>query len=120
MGAKLRNDGGRTEKEIQDEFAQTTRHWSKLMAAIYGLRKTKVVRLGQPEGRKFYHPVDKRLSKENVDAMRSAEENLDNFWAAVDQDMCDRYGTQLEGTALFHLLSQSSILVRTAPWAEPT
>ncbi|KAF2729709.1 hypothetical protein EJ04DRAFT_501849 [Polyplosphaeria fusca] len=107
------------EEEIQKEFAETTKSWGMLMAAIDGPAKGKIVQLGQPEGRKFHHPVDKRRTRGNVEAMRSAEENLDKFWAAVDKNMRDRFGSKLKNTALFQLLSQSRILERTAEWIEP-
>ena len=63
------------EKEIQEEFDKTTKSWGMLIYAMDGPKKTKIIQLGQPEGRKFYHPVDKRRTKENVEAMRCAEES---------------------------------------------
>jgi hypothetical protein len=108
------------EKKIEEEFAKNTEAWDLVMNATNGPEKTKIIQFGQPEGRRFYHPVDKRRTKEHVEAMRSAEENLDQFWAAVDQNMNAQFGSKLKNTALFQLLSQSRILERTAQWVEPT
>jgi hypothetical protein len=43
--------------------------------------------LGAPTGGKFTYPVAKRRTRENVEAMRSAEENLDKLWRKVDEDI---------------------------------
>lgn len=107
------------EGDIEKRFAQRTNGWGLVMAALDGPNQMKIVRLGEPGGRKFYYPVDKRRTKENVEAMRSAEQNLDAFWLSVDQNMRIRMGNKLEGTALWHLLSQSRILQRTSEWVKP-
>lgn len=36
--------------------------------------------LGTPSGWTFFYPVDKRRTKENVEAMRRGEAHLDAFW----------------------------------------
>jgi len=89
------------------------------MAALDRPNQMKIVRLGEPGGRKFYYPVNKRRTKENVEAMRSAEQNLNAFWLSVDQNMRIRIRNKLEGTAMWHLLSQSRILQRTSEWVKP-
>jgi hypothetical protein len=43
--------------------------------------------LGAPTGDKFAYPVAKRRTREDVEAMRSAEENLDKLWRKVDEDI---------------------------------
>jgi hypothetical protein len=48
--------------------------------------------LGAPTKGKFAYPVGKRRTRENVRAMRSAEENLDKFWLKVDQDIKSKAG----------------------------
>ncbi|KAF1951014.1 hypothetical protein CC80DRAFT_528569 [Byssothecium circinans] len=107
------------EKGIKKEFAQRTKNWSLVMDAIEGPNNATIVRLGQPSGRKFHYPAEKRRTKESVEAMRLAEKNLDEFWQAVDQNMRSRSGKRLESTALWHFLSQERILVRTPKWVDP-
>ncbi|KAF2688061.1 hypothetical protein K458DRAFT_401459 [Lentithecium fluviatile CBS 122367] len=107
------------EEGIKKEFVETTKDWGLVMGAMDGPNQMNIVRLGQPEERKFYHPVERRRTKENVEAMRSAEQNLDAFWSAVDKNMRTRMGKGLEHTALWRFLSKSKILNRTPEWIEP-
>lgn len=113
------------EEGIKEEFAKNTRGWGLLMKATDGPRQKKIIELGTPVGRKFYYPVDKRRTKESIEAMRSAEENLDEFWQGVDLNMetlyayDPRHARAFRSTALHQLLSKSRILERTAEWSEP-
>lgn len=104
---------------INNEYARNMQNWGLLMTAIGGSNQKKIVKLGEPQGKKFYHPVDKRRNKENVEAFRTAEQNLDAFWAAVDHNMRSRVGDKIKDTALGRLLSQSRTLERTPEWIEP-
>lgn len=104
------------EDGIKKEFAQHTQAWSLVMSAADGPDQKKIIRLGEPIGAKFHYPVDKHRSKGNVDAMVSAEQKLDAFWRAVDENM---RGRKIEGTALWRLLSQEKILHRTPEWVQP-
>jgi plasmid maintenance system killer protein len=103
---------------IQSEFAESTKGWGLVLKATGGPDQKKIVQLGQPEDRKFYYPVEKRRTKENVEAMRSAERNLDAFWSIVDKSMRTRFGNKLQGTALWQLLSRSNTLQRTPEWVD--
>lgn len=82
---------------------------------------TRIVPLGIPTDGTFHYPLSRRRNKENTQAMRQAEENLDTFWSAVDQLMFSKCGqSQLNGSALQQrLLSQlSHKLQRTPEWIE--
>ncbi|KAI0127096.1 hypothetical protein BJ170DRAFT_724832 [Xylariales sp. AK1849] len=39
-----------------------------------------LVRTAMPSGRRFYYPIEKSPNKQNNEAMRQAEMNLDEFW----------------------------------------
>lgn len=105
---------------IMEEFAERTKQWSAFLGgATQGTQGLQVVRLGDPSERKFYYPADKRRSKENVEHMRAAEQNLDAFWAAVDENVNRNAKYGLEGTALQTLLSKPRALQRTPMWVEP-
>ncbi|KAK5170245.1 uncharacterized protein LTR77_004831 [Saxophila tyrrhenica] len=106
-------------KSIKEEFARTSQPWEALLQATEGPNHGKIMRLGDPSDKKFYHPVDKRRSKENVEAMRRAEENVDAFWLAVDQNLQMKPGNQIESTVLHRLLAQSRTLQRTPEWEDP-
>ena len=73
-----------------------------------------VVALGIPTNNKFYYPDQKRATRENVEAMQSAESSLDSFWKAMDLHLEKekRITPRLKG-----LLSQRMIR-RTPDWDE--
>jgi hypothetical protein len=98
---------------IHKHWVEWTGRCDLTQGALAGSNQMKIVQLGTPEGRKFYYPVDKRRTKENVEAMRAAEHNLDKVWMAVDKNLRSR---NLNNSALQHLLSQSKILERTPEW----
>ncbi|KAJ0421360.1 hypothetical protein BJY00DRAFT_323347 [Aspergillus carlsbadensis] len=117
------NDAADRAEDLKKEFAQNTKPWSGLMAGISAAlsersRSTKAVTLGQPTGGKFTYPIEKRRTKENVEALRKAEANLDAFWATVDGIVASKAG-DLDKTAVWKLLTQPRILQRTEEWVEP-
>lgn len=92
---------------------------ARISAALHEIsHSSEIVRLGQPSDGKFNYPIEKRRTKENVEALRRAEGHLDAFWAAIDQLMVAKAGN-LRGTAVWNLLSQPRILKRTREWFEP-
>jgi hypothetical protein len=107
------------EGDIQKSFAHRTTDWALLMSVVDGPNQARLIKLGEPNDRKFYYPVDKLRTKENVQSLQSAESNLDAFWSGVDKNMRVRMGEKLDHTALGALLSRSRILQRTSDWVEP-
>ncbi|KAF6794571.1 hypothetical protein CMUS01_16002 [Colletotrichum musicola] len=75
-------------------------------------------RLAEPTGAKFHYPYDKRRTRENVEALRRAEANLDSIWTEVDR-AARFHEPQWHGTAIYSLLSQPRLLRRTAERVEP-
>ncbi|KAK3048401.1 hypothetical protein LTR09_010232 [Extremus antarcticus] len=104
---------------IMKEFAKTAEPWGCLLNATEGLYHSKIMRCGDPSDQKFYYPVAKRRTKENTEAMRSAEKQLDAFWFAIDQNLQTTAGSRIDGTTLRKLLAQPRTLQRTPEWAEP-
>ena len=98
---------------IMKGFDKTAAPWGRLLS---GLKKNERIlyTYGVPTERRFYYPIDKRRTRENVEALREAEVNLDLFWAKVDQSM----SLELKETQLSHLLATPRALQRTAPWVE--
>lgn len=109
------------EDGIKAAFAENSKPWAAILQAASEKqgRFYSLVQLGKPASKRFFYPVDKRRTKENVQALRSAEDNLDEFWKAVDQIMY-KDANNLENTFVRKLLTQSRSLQRTPEWAEPS
>lgn len=70
-----------------------------------------IAKLGNPAHNRFLYPVDRRRSKENVDKLRQAEANLDEFWEKLEAHM-RRHGYPL-------LPPDGRTLQRTPEWVAP-
>ena len=101
---------------IEEEFNRRLDSWIKVCDSADGPNKQKIYDLGTPKGSRFYYPVDKKRSKANVESMRSAEQELDSFWRALDENLSTR---NVQGTVVWRLLSQDKCLHRTPEWIEP-
>ncbi|KAI0592809.1 hypothetical protein F4775DRAFT_587294 [Biscogniauxia sp. FL1348] len=72
-----------------------------------------------PSGGRYHYPERRRQNKENIEAMRRAEANLDAIWAAALETLHGSRGdtnTLLPDVAA---ILQSSDIPRTKPWEEP-
>lgn len=103
------------EEGLKRDWAERTKHWVQFLGVADG---TALANLGNPSDNQFSYPVDKRRTRENVEAMRRAEQNLDLFWTKIDQHMLAK-NRSLDNTAVRRLLSQPRILQRTPEWVEP-
>lgn len=76
---------------------------------------TNLWELGKPDG-KFHYPADRRRSRANVDALRSAEAALDAFWTAAD----DRFRQNAGKTPhdIVTEIIEERTLQRTPPYIE--
>jgi hypothetical protein len=105
--------------EIEAEYED----WLKARHSLtVGLKAEYVERVGtlaDPANRRFFYPSDKRRTKENVEAMRRAENNLDAFWSAMDELVYERCGP-LTGTTIRKVLSEQEqrVLQRTPEWVD--
>lgn len=75
-------------------------------------------RLGAPTNGRFAYPIDERMTRENVAALRKAESNLDAFWSAIDGQITKTFGP-VRRTAIHRFVTQSFDLQRTPAWIEP-
>ncbi|KAK7703128.1 hypothetical protein SLS57_011071 [Botryosphaeria dothidea] len=103
------------EEGLKRDWAERSKDWVQFLGVADG---TTLANLGNPSDKKFFYPVDKRRTRENVEAMRRAEQNLDLFWSKLDQHMLGK-NRSLDNTAVRQLLSQPRILQRTPEWVEP-
>lgn len=97
-------------KDIEKDHAKHTESWQFLLKATIGSGEKRIVQLGKVGDKKFFYPINKRRTKENVDVLRTADRNLDAFWAAVDHNLKERAGDSYGTTALCRLLSQTRYL----------
>lgn len=88
--------------------------WAFVLDRLSLYEVTVVEELVEPFKRGFSYPIEKRRTKDNVDALRRAEQNLDRMWEYIDQQLGD-----LSGTATGRCLVDKRPLNRTPPWVEP-
>ncbi|KAK4140966.1 uncharacterized protein C8A04DRAFT_31512 [Dichotomopilus funicola] len=74
--------------------------------------------LAEPRDKRFFYPVEKRRTKETVDALRQAEANLDAFWGKIDIFLNAKAG-DISRSALRKLLSRGRTLQRAPGWVAP-
>lgn len=103
------------DEDHKPEYDRTMSRFGEFVKAFEG---APLAALGTPSEGRFFYPVDKRRTKENVDAMRRAEAHLDAFWQSVDRHLIKRAGKS-EHTGLLRLLPEDRVLQRTPEWVEP-
>ncbi|MCJ1283552.1 hypothetical protein MMC26_002882 [Xylographa opegraphella] len=102
-------------EDFKTFYNNSTSRYSKLPEA---LTDVPLADLGTPTHGWFNYPVDKRRTKENVKVMRKAEQNLDAFWRAID-DEAARKDSALQGLATLYNDAEGRELQRTPEWVEP-
>ena len=105
------------QEKIEKEWGNFQKRAVPILKAV-DFQDNKKIGFGDMADGRYAYPIDKRRTKENVEALRRAEANLDDFWAAIDKCLYSKAGN-LKGTALGHLLSQDRVLQRTPEWVEP-
>jgi hypothetical protein len=70
-----------------------------------------------PYEEKLFYPAHKRRTRDNVDAMRQAEANLDRFWAIIGETYEKETGIYRH-SLVQAILDEGGELKRTAPWPE--
>lgn len=118
----------RREDKLVADTQQAGRLWERIMAAFDeahllatggGGRKS-AASLGNPDDGKFAYPLDKKRTKENVEVLRRAEKNLDEFWSTIDRIMQAKCG-RLAGAAIDRVVVRlrNETLERTTEWVDP-
>lgn len=105
------------QEDMEKAFASKSKPWTQMLAALQDVKLAKVVELGKPMLGSFIYPFDKRRTKENVEKLRRAEQDLDRFWAQVDRLMLSGPGTRPDSAA-HRLLLQTHLLQRTPQWID--
>lgn len=112
--SKFEQDIEDNKSELESEYGRTTSPWKNIPASFHD--NDVLARYGTVSQRTFYYPVEKRRTSESVEAIRSAEANLDLFWSKVDE-LTRNKGRGIPGTAARRLL-MSRTLQRTPEWVE--
>ncbi|MCJ1385502.1 hypothetical protein MMC17_008625 [Xylographa soralifera] len=108
-------DDTASREEFKTFYNNATSRYSKLPEA---LTDVPLAELGTPSHGCFNYPIDKRRTEENVKAMRKAEQNLDAFWHAFD-DEAARKDRALQGLATLYKVAEGREFQRTPEWVEP-
>ncbi|KAL9618972.1 MAG: hypothetical protein Q9160_006366 [Pyrenula sp. 1 TL-2023] len=102
-------------KSVKAEYIAFSNDLTPLLKTNF--EATDLADLGTPGGRRFFYPADKRRTKENTQALRSAEDNLNAFWSAVDSHLISKCKGSYD--MVRDLLSKDRVLQRTPEWVEP-
>lgn len=92
-------------------YASDLAHWNPLLQTSF--KNTGLVALGKPD-LKFRYPVNKRRTRINVETLRAAENSLDAFWKAADNQF--RLQTRITPYEIVAGRIDERTLQRTAPW----
>lgn len=103
-------------EELRREYSRWYSSLDKLNKDIHAA-STELGRLSSGPKIRFDYPSDKRRSKETVEAMRLAEQQLDTFWSAADSLLANSL-SNLNESASASLSGRD--LQRTSPWVEPS
>ncbi|KGO36367.1 hypothetical protein PEX1_018120 [Penicillium expansum] len=108
------------EEKIDQDCMERTRSFAQFLDRLHDTSLlNRTAHLGDPSSGKFTYPIEKRRTKESVQALLSAEAHLDAFWAEIDRNLITKPGHSSD-TAVGNLLSQPRISKRTGEWIEPT
>ena len=92
--------------------------FSQFAAFLDAKQGIDLAELGTPSRVSFHYPVDRRQTRDNVEAMRKAELNLDAFWHFFDTEVARKNGN-LQQFGKAHLIIGGRQLHRTPEWVEP-
>ncbi|KAI1108943.1 hypothetical protein F5Y14DRAFT_458873 [Nemania sp. NC0429] len=108
------------EGDFKKEFAERFKPCKMAVSALDPENLSQISRLGNPRNQKFAYPVEQPRTKKNVEALRQAEQNLDDFWAAIDTHVKAKCGGIPPNSANQRVLTQPRNTIRRTPeWVEP-
>ena len=113
--AMMTDDRVRLFRLDHDKHLEDTEYF---MCQSFHLCGESLGRLGAPTNGRFAYPIDERMTKENVAALRKARGNLDTFWNVIDRQITKTFGP-VKRTAIHRFVTQSLELQRTPTWIEP-
>jgi len=95
--------------------------WAEPLSYLFGRGKEShfmpIAELAAVSNGRFFYPTERPRTKVTVETLRRAEQNLDEFWRAVDEIVHVRCN-HLRGTVVRALLSEPRTLRRTPVWVD--
>ncbi|USW52715.1 hypothetical protein Slin15195_G060340 [Septoria linicola] len=104
-----------SKSEIEKEYEATSKPWKRLLRALKG-SEIALARHVDVSGDALDYPVEKRRTKESVEALQRAEKALDTFWYKVDEILHLNFKS-LDGLAAKDILVKGQ-MQRTPDWIE--
>ena len=101
--------------KMKTDFAKSLSDFAEFMKYKEGMSLAK---FGTPSEGRFHYPSDKRRTRENTNAMRQAESDLDVFWQTIDQHFMGKTGKTLHQLIQRPCLDDHNVQ-RTSEWIEP-
>ncbi|KAL9086523.1 MAG: hypothetical protein Q9159_004112 [Coniocarpon cinnabarinum] len=105
-------DVARNEESIQEDAINTEKAWTSYVDVVLGRAHTEKA---APTNERFRYPIGSRRTRENVDALRSAESNLDQFWEELDKTLEQFYPQSPHVQALWN----RRVVLRTPEYTKP-
>ncbi|KAK1756346.1 hypothetical protein QBC47DRAFT_184957 [Echria macrotheca] len=102
---------------IEKDYSQWDKRLESLNEGLKAGNMESVGQLADVSDRRFFYPTEKRRNQQTVEALRKAEQNLDEFWAAVDK-VVYRQWEYLAGSAVGAALLEERVLQRTPEWVD--
>jgi len=103
-------------EELLEEYRNIFKDWIPLFRIKF--EDTTLNCYADPSDGKFTYPAHRRRSKENVEAMRKAETNFDEFWRAIDLHYKSKAAGRSQHDLILPMLSPGRTIQRTPPWVE--
>ena len=103
-------------EELLEEYRNIFKDWIPLFRIKF--EGTTLHRYADPSDGKFAYPAHRRRSKENIEALRKAETNLDEFWRAIDLHYKSKAAGRSQQDLILPMLSLGCTIQRTPPWVE--
>jgi hypothetical protein len=114
---KIEDGMGLKRDELRSNYNQTFDGWSAIVNTKF--EGSLIYQYADPSDGKFNYPVHRRRNKQNVEARRKAEFNLDAFWAAVDVHYKTHNRGKTQHDLVADMLGSDRTVQRTPEWTEP-
>ncbi|KAI1385635.1 uncharacterized protein F4822DRAFT_445551 [Hypoxylon trugodes] len=105
------------ETDVRKAYSDGIKRWGGIVAPFSGENLSKLTKLCNPSDRRFYYSIEGRRTKDNVEMLQKAEDNLAKLWGVVDQLIHDNC-PNLHGTKIEQFLSQIHNVRRIPEWID--
>jgi hypothetical protein len=103
--------------ELRSNYNRLFDGWSAIVNTKF--EGSLIHQYADPTDGKFNYPIHRRRNRQNVEARRKAEFNLDAFWAAVDVHYQTHSCGKTQHDMVIDLLRSDRTVQRTPEWTDP-